>query len=70
MTNDGIRVEDFGKLNHLSIRISWLCTCVRNVRTSMLLWEVTATLEPFCQLLGSQGTEQRDRKVQLKCRHW
>jgi hypothetical protein len=26
LTDGGIRVEDFGKLSHLSMRISWLCT--------------------------------------------
>lgn len=34
MTNDGIRVEDSSKLGPLIIRISWLCTYVRNARNN------------------------------------
>ena len=34
MINDGICVEDFGKLSHLSKGVSWLCTYLRNDRNN------------------------------------
>jgi hypothetical protein len=64
MFSDGIWVENFGKLSHLYRRISSLCTYLRNARNNY------AALGGNRDFGTQPSTEQRDRKVQPKRRHW